>query len=117
MCFMCIILFTVTTALVNIISSALHLRKLKVQDCYISGEEKANLTENIQQGLEFLSISVAEECKDQLFNPVILQMKTRNSPMAQWLGLCAFTDENMSSIPGWETKILQPVQCYMYLYI
>ena len=40
MCFMCIILLTVTTALVNIISSALHLRKLKVWDCYISGEEK-----------------------------------------------------------------------------
>lgn len=25
----------------------------------------------------------------------------------QWLGLCAFTDVGLGSIPGWETKISQ----------
>ena len=31
--------------------------------------------------------------------------------MVQCLGLRASTAENMCSIPSWETKILQPVQC------
>ena len=34
-----------------------------------------------------------------------------NSLAVQWLGLSAFTAEDLGSIPGWGTKIPQAVQC------
>ena len=35
----------------------------------------------------------------------------QNSLAVQWLQLPAFTAQSLGSIPGWETKILQVVQC------
>ena len=32
-------------------------------------------------------------------------------PVVQWLGLCTFTAEGLSSIPSWGTKIIQSVWC------
>lgn len=54
MCFMYIILFTITVALINTISSILYLEKMKVQDCWgtiFQERKRVNLTENIQQDL------------------------------------------------------------------
>ena len=34
-----------------------------------------------------------------------LKVEQENSLAVQWLGLCAFIDENLGLIPGWGTKI------------
>ena len=35
-----------------------------------------------------------------------------NSLVVQWLGLVAFTTEDLGKIPGWGTKILKAMQCH-----
>ena len=31
--------------------------------------------------------------------------------MVQWLGLCAFTDKGVGSVPGLGCNVLQPMRC------
>ena len=38
-----------------------------------------------------------------------LKVEQENSLAVQWLGLCAFIDEDLGLIPGWGTKIPRAV--------
>ena len=57
------------------------------------------------------SLMVEKKLKNNISWYLKITYNFGNSPVVQWLGLCALTAEGLGSIPGRETKIPQAIQC------